>query len=104
MMPCSPSAWRSPSGSTIRAAGMRTDIGVYQSFLIHLNSPCAADLNHDGIVDDSDFVLFADAYNLLDCQDPAMASYCAADLNRDGVVDDADFVMFADAYNALLCP
>ncbi|MBS0189881.1 MAG: hypothetical protein U0573_13125 [Phycisphaerales bacterium] len=94
----------SPDGSTIAAAGMRTDIGVYQSFLIHLNSPCAADLNHDGIVDDSDFVLFADAYNLLDCQDPAMASYCAADLNRDGVVDDADFVMFADAYNALLCP
>ena len=56
------------------------------------------------VVDDADFVVFAAAYNLLLCSDPAMASGCPADLNKDGVVDDADFVLFAAAYNELLCP
>ena len=51
---------------------------------------CPADLNFDGLVDDADFVLFAAAYNILDCQDPAMASGCLADLTVDGAVDDAE--------------
>ena len=46
-------------------------------------------------MDDSDFVLFAGAYNEL------LDSF--ADFNRDGVTDDADFVLFAGAYNELLC-
>ncbi|MFO0859733.1 MAG: hypothetical protein U0570_04190 [Phycisphaerales bacterium] len=65
---------------------------------------CPGDLNNDGFVDDSDFVLFVSSYNILDCADPAMPSGCPADLNGDNAVDDADFVIFVGAYNELLCP
>ncbi len=65
---------------------------------------CPADLNHDDVVDDADFVIFVPAYNLLDCSDPLMPPGCPADLNRDGVVDDADFVIFLAQYNELICP
>ena len=65
---------------------------------------CAGDLNRDGQVDDADFVIFAAAYNILDCADPTMPAGCPADLNADGFVDDSDFVDFVAAYNALLCP
>ncbi|HEX8876692.1 MAG TPA: LamG-like jellyroll fold domain-containing protein [Phycisphaerales bacterium] len=65
---------------------------------------CAADLNCDANVDDADFSLFAAAYNLLICDDPAMPAGCPSDLNRDGGVDDGDFSIFAAAYNELLCP
>jgi len=71
---------------------------------ITLWSTCPADINNDTLVDDSDFVLFVAAYNLLDCADPAMPLGCPADLNFDGFVDDADFVVFVAAYNELLCP
>lgn len=54
-------------------------------------------------MDDSDFTLFASAYNLLDCADPAMPQLCPADLNRDGLVEDSDFVIFVIAYNDLIC-
>jgi len=67
-------------------------------------TPCPADLNGDGLVEDADFVIFANAYNILDCADPSMPAGCPADLNGDGVVEDADFVLFAAAYDALLCP
>lgn len=65
---------------------------------------CIGDLNNDGFVDDSDFVLFVAAYNLLDCADPTMPVGCPADFNDDGFVDDADFVLFVAAYNELICP
>lgn len=65
---------------------------------------CPGDLNNDGIVEDADFVLFADAYNRLDCADFLMPMGCPADLTYDRYVDDTDFVVFAQAYNALLCP
>ena len=64
---------------------------------------CPADLNADGVVDDIDFVLFAQQYNLFDCADPAMPAGCPADLNRDSQVDDIDFVLFAQAYDAFVC-
>lgn len=67
-------------------------------------SPCPADLNGDTFVDDSDFVIFLAAYNILDCADPSMSAGCPADINGDAFVDDADFVLFVAAYNALLCP
>ena len=57
--------------------------------------PCVGNLNNDRVVDDSDFVLFAGAYNEL------LVSF--GDFNRDGVTDDADFVLFAGAYNDLIC-
>lgn len=65
---------------------------------------CVADLNSDGVVDDSDFVLFLAAYNILDCSDPLMPAGCPADLTGDGTVDDADFVVFVPAYDQLICP
>lgn len=64
---------------------------------------CPADLTQDTYVDDSDFVLFATAYNILVCEDPSMPVGCPADLTGDGYVDDSDFVAFADSYNQLLC-
>ena len=73
-------------------------IGVYVS------NSCVGDINTDGVVDDTDFVIFAAAYNILDCADPAMPATCPADLNKDGFVDDTDFVIFAAAYNDLICP
>jgi len=68
------------------------------------SAPCPGDLNNDGFVDDSDFVLFATAYNLLDCADPSMPAGCPSDLSNDSAVDDADFVVFAAAYDTLVCP
>jgi len=65
---------------------------------------CPADLDNDGLVDDVDFVLFAQDYNTLDCADPAMPMGCPADLNLDRFVDDSDFSNFAGAYDVLLCP
>ncbi|MGH7245034.1 MAG: hypothetical protein ACREJD_16585 [Phycisphaerales bacterium] len=65
---------------------------------------CPGDLNNDGVIDDSDFVLFATAYDLLLCSDPSMPANCPADLNGDALVSDADFVSFAAAYDALVCP
>lgn len=65
---------------------------------------CEGDLNLDGLVEDTDFVVFAQAYGVLDCADPLMSAGCPSDLNGDGIVDDADFVEFAAAYNGLVCP
>lgn len=58
--------------------------------------PCAGDFNGDRIVDDIDFVLFADYYQLFN--DPR------GDLNGDGLTDDSDFVLFASGYDQLGCP
>jgi len=65
---------------------------------------CIADFNCDGQVDDADFIIFAAAYNILDCADPSMPANCPTDLNGDQLVDDADFVRFVAAYNELICP
>ncbi|MBX3387966.1 MAG: DNRLRE domain-containing protein [Phycisphaeraceae bacterium] len=65
---------------------------------------CTGDLNEDGIVEDSDFVLFVFSYNLLACSDASIPLGCPADFNGDGFVDDADFVLFVSAYNELICP
>lgn len=63
-------------------------------------APCVADFNTDRVVDDSDFVIFAQSYNLFTVPpaDPA------CDLNDDGQVDDVDFVLFAQAYDRFSCP
>jgi len=60
---------------------------------------CAGDLTADGFVDDSDFVIFAAAYDAFSIP-PANP---AADLTGDGFVDDSDFVIFAAAYEDFLC-
>jgi len=78
--------------------------GRVDNFVVRIIRSCPADLNSDNFVEDSDFTLFAGAYNILDCADPAMAAGCPADLNFDNLVDDSDFVIFVGAYNELLCP
>ncbi|MFO0859144.1 MAG: hypothetical protein U0570_01215 [Phycisphaerales bacterium] len=67
-------------------------------------SACPCDLNHDTLVDDSDFTIFLAAYNILDCADPSMAAGCPSDFTHDGLVEDADFSLFVMAYNELICP
>ena len=62
--------------------------------------PCTGDLNDDLLVDDNDFVLFAQAYDLFTV--PPADPF--ADLNGDQVVDDTDFVLFAQAYDLYVCP
>ncbi|MBS0191040.1 MAG: right-handed parallel beta-helix repeat-containing protein [Phycisphaerales bacterium] len=57
---------------------------------------CTGDLNKDGFVDDSDFVLFAGAYNNFTDR--------FGDFNADLLTDDSDFVIFAGAYDVLVCP
>lgn len=59
-------------------------------------TPCPADMNLDTIVDDSDFVDFAGAYDAFET--------LLGDFNGDGYTDDADFVIFAGAYDNLTCP
>lgn len=85
------------AGALVRPTLTLTVLGTIQA-------SCAGDLNSDTIVDDSDFVLFSDAYNVFDCADVAMPDGCPSDLNGDQFVDDADFVLFAAAYDALVCP
>lgn len=67
------------------------------------NRGCPANFNGDCSVDDTDFVFFAQAYDLFSCSDPAMPAGCAADFNGDGFVDDFDFVVFAQAYDGFFC-
>ncbi|HEX8877858.1 MAG TPA: hypothetical protein VF777_14000 [Phycisphaerales bacterium] len=86
-----------------RSEGSYND-GYADDLSFTVDSHCIGDLNGDALVDDADFSLFAIAYNILDCADPAMPAACPADFNRDGVVDDLDFSLFAVAYDALLCP
>jgi len=83
-----------------RTIGAAPDMGAFE----HAANTCPADLNYDGQVDDTDFVQFANAYDLLECGSAGMPLRCPADITLDGFVDDSDFVMFAAAYDALLCP
>ncbi|MBN8597778.1 MAG: hypothetical protein J0L78_08905 [Planctomycetes bacterium] len=66
-------------------------------------APCPGDLNDDRTVDDTDFVLFAQAYDELLCSEEPETE-CPADLNGDQIIDDADFVLFVQAYDTLICP
>jgi hypothetical protein len=72
--------------------------------VVTIEAACPSDFNNDGLVDDADFSIFAVAYDVLDCADPAMPSGCPADLNGDGLVNDDDFQSFIVSYNAVLCP
>ncbi|MBN8597749.1 MAG: hypothetical protein J0L78_08760 [Planctomycetes bacterium] len=91
------------NGTPVGGSTILSGTGINWGAPVQPNS-CPADINNDGFVDDTDFVLFAAAYNLLDCADPAMPAGCPSDINGDSVVDDADFVVFVSAYNELVCP
>lgn len=73
---------------------------AYFSASARLDFFCRADLNDDGYVDDSDFVVFTQSYEAMDCG----TVFCRADLDDDGDVDDADFVLFSRAYDQFECP
>lgn len=64
---------------------------------------CPGDLNADGFVSDTDFEMFAAAYDAMLCDDPAMPVGCLSDWNGDGVVDDDDFQIFVVAYGGMVC-
>ncbi|MFO0860059.1 MAG: matrixin family metalloprotease [Phycisphaerales bacterium] len=65
-----------------------------------LIAPCPADFNGDARVDDADFLIFVQAYNILEI--PGANPWC--DLTGDLVVDDQDFVVFITGYENLVCP
>jgi len=90
-----------------RYQGLLDDIRFYNRFLTdaELRSfACATDMNGDLLVDDTDFTVFIQQYNVLACEDPSMPFNCSADFNQDGLVDDTDFVIFVGEYNQLVCP
>ena len=88
----------------ITGAGGRTRFDFDPWSVTVSRPPCPADLNADSLVDNTDFVLFANAYAIFDCADPSMPPGCPSDFNADGGVDNTDFVAFALAYNEFLCP
>jgi len=67
-----------------------------KDYYVNYFTTCPGDFNADGMVDDSDFVTFANAYDAL--------TDLRGDLNGDGQTDDSDFVIFAGAYDTLICP
>jgi len=91
------------NGAPIGGSTVISGTGINWGAPVQPNT-CPADINGDGVVDDTDFSLFAVAYNILDCADPAMPAGCPADINGDGFVDDSDFSGFVVAYNQLVCP
>jgi hypothetical protein len=81
--------------------------GIVSGITVHGQSDlvlCPADFNQDYVVDDSDFVQFAEQYTMWDCHAADMPGACAADLNHDDVVDDSDFMLFAGWYGVMVCP
>jgi hypothetical protein len=97
-------AWNFDRFTFVQFGGVTPQAASYLDNVVVTSSLCAADLNGDGYVDDADFVLFAGAYSLLLCNDPAMIGGCPADLNADALVEDVDFVLFAAAYSDFVCP
>lgn len=67
-----------------------------KDYYVNYFTTCPGDFNADGVVDDTDFVSFAEFYNELTAM--------RGDLNGDMQTDDSDFVLFATAYNDLICP
>jgi hypothetical protein len=84
--------------------GVRFNWSPVLTVTYRYRTSCVGDLNCSGTVDDSDFSIFATAYDTLVCTDPAMPSGCPSDFNRDGFVDDTDFVGFVTSYDRLVCP
>lgn len=95
----------SPSVTTTYYARWENSCGISSCASVTITvRNCPADFNCDQVVEDADFVLFADSYQIFLCSDPLMPAGCPADISGDGLVDDTDFVLFADAYNQFLCP
>lgn len=89
-----------PTGSNVGVASATNFETIPGKQWVLAYETCPADFNNDTFVDDTDFVLFAAAYNEL----IAPSRWALGDVNGDGFVDDSDFVIFAGAYNELICP
>lgn len=91
-------------GATTLTVSNTDGTANFPGFLTVNTRSCPADLNGDSQVDNTDFVIFADAYSIFDCADVLMPITCPSDLTADGQVDNADFTIFANAYSEFLCP
>lgn len=78
--------------------------GHGQAYFEMRNLTCLGDIDNNARVDDEDFVLFAQSYDVLGCGFEEMPAGCPADLDANGGVDDADFVIFVSSYDNLVCP
>ena len=85
--------------------GMGAPNGPVQPIIgtVNISTKCFGDLDNSGFVDDADFVIFVQHYNLLLCEDPAMPPECPSDFNADGLVDDVDFTIFIQGYDLPIC-
>lgn len=79
----------------VMAESATADVWVFPS--------CTGELDGDAFIDQRDFELFAEQYNVMLCADPLMPDFCSADFNGDGYVDDTDFVVLALAFGGE-CP
>ncbi|MBL8885477.1 MAG: hypothetical protein JNK16_02355 [Phycisphaerales bacterium] len=70
---------------------------------VNILTKCLGDLDNNGMVNDEDFVIFVQHYNLLLCEDASMPPACPSDFNADGVVDDVDFTIFIQSYDLPIC-
>lgn len=81
---------------TVRDLDGNSGTDINDAAITIAGTPCPTDLNLDGVTDDTDFVVFAAAYEEL--------ISLVGDFNDDGFSDDSDFVIFASGYEALVCP
>jgi hypothetical protein len=97
----------SPSGRAFVVVSMR---GLKRIYDVIFDLPrvdtdtCQGDFDLNLRVDDTDFVVFAAAYDIGSCGDPVITTTCPSDLNSDSVVDDRDFELFLASYQEVLCP
>jgi hypothetical protein len=78
-----------------------TSCDSYVTRPIRLFATCRGDLNGDSIVDDADFALFAECYDMY--YPPDDKPLCRLD-DSNQVTDDKDFLVFVAAYDAMICP
>lgn len=80
------------------AVGIQAVEITLRALIAHLQTlvtPCPTDLNDDGVTDETDFVLFSQAYE---------AASTNGDLDADHDTDLDDFVIFAAGYDQFVCP
>ncbi|MBX3390901.1 MAG: hypothetical protein KF691_15740 [Phycisphaeraceae bacterium] len=92
-----------PLARGIRYQVSALDFAILQDARVPVIIPCPWDLTHDGFIDDHDFAVFTQAYDLYDCGESSMPSACPSDFNKDSVVDDFDYVIFIQGYEQFIC-
>lgn len=93
----------SEDGRTVAGLAATRTLRAFVVTGIDVNSPCQADLDADGVVDERDFALFLTTYDAYSCKAAADPNLCPGDFNADDVVDDFDFEFFAGAIGESGC-